>query len=97
MFGEALDLVVVCVPHHIGRQVVECAAEHGVHVLKEKPFATSLADARELAETCAGAGIELMVTLQRRFNPTRASPSSPIKSAPDHRRCAVHAAYRRPL
>jgi predicted dehydrogenase len=67
--SEQLDLAVVCVPHHVGREVIEAAAEHGVHVLKEKPFAVSIDDARELATICDGAGIKLMVTLQRRFNP----------------------------
>ncbi|MEU5156091.1 Gfo/Idh/MocA family oxidoreductase [Glycomyces sp. NPDC021274] len=71
--GEALDLVVVCVPHHVGREVIETAAEHGVHVLKEKPFATSLDDARELSAICDEAGIKVMVTLQRRFNPIYSS------------------------
>lgn len=64
-----LDLVIITVPHHAGQQVIKAAAEHKVHVLKEKPFATSLPEARSLAECCEQAGIELMVTLQRRFNP----------------------------
>ena len=67
--AEHLDLVVVSVPHHVGRTVIETAAEHNVHVLKEKPFATSMDEARTLAEICAQTGIQLMVTLQRRFNP----------------------------
>jgi predicted dehydrogenase len=67
--GEHLDLVVVAVPHHAGREVIAAAAECGVHVLKEKPFATNLAEARDLAALCARSGIELMVTMQRRFNP----------------------------
>lgn len=67
--SEHLDLVVVCVPHHVGRAVVEAAADHGVHVLKEKPFAVGIDEARELATICDRAGIQLMVTLQRRFNP----------------------------
>ncbi|UQS22867.1 Gfo/Idh/MocA family oxidoreductase [Amycolatopsis thermalba] len=66
---EALDLVVVCVPHHVGREVIETAAEHKVHVLKEKPFATTMQEARDLAEICERADVQLMVTLQRRFNP----------------------------
>lgn len=70
MLGSAdLDLVIVAVPHHAGRAVIAAAADHGVHVLKEKPFATSLDEARELAARCARSGIELMVTMQRRFNP----------------------------
>lgn len=67
--SEELDLVVISVPHDVGREVIEAAAEHGVHVLKEKPFAVSLAEARDLAGLCKRTGIELMVTLQRRFNP----------------------------
>lgn len=67
--SEQLDLVVVCVPHDVGRAVIEAAAQHQVHVLKEKPFATTMADAKELAMICDEAGIHLMVTLQRRFNP----------------------------
>ncbi len=67
--GEDLDFVVVAVPHHAGRDVVLAAAAHGVHVLKEKPLATSLDEAQEITEACQAAGIELMVTLQRRFNP----------------------------
>jgi predicted dehydrogenase len=61
--------VVVCVPHIADRKIIEAAAERGIHVLKEKPFATTLAEARELVTRCEVAGIELMVTLQRRFNP----------------------------
>lgn len=68
-----LDFVVVAVPHHAGAAVVRAAAEHGVHVLKEKPLATTLTEARALAEHCAQAGVELAVTMQRRFNPIYAS------------------------
>lgn len=67
--AECLDIVVVCVPHHVGRTVIETAAEHRVHVLKEKPFATTMPEARDLVDICGRSGIQLMVTLQRRFNP----------------------------
>lgn len=67
--AENMDFVVVTVPHSVGAAVIETAAKHGVHVLKEKPFATSLNEAKHLVSVCADAGIELMVTLQRRFNP----------------------------
>ncbi|MFE2291315.1 Gfo/Idh/MocA family protein [Streptomyces sp. NPDC059452] len=65
----APDFVIVAVPHHAGRAVVEECAARGIHILKEKPFATSLSEARELAAICAAGRVELMVTLQRRFNP----------------------------
>ncbi|MFD8781631.1 Gfo/Idh/MocA family protein [Kitasatospora sp. NPDC059599] len=63
------DFVIVAVPHHAGRAVIEECSARGVHVLKEKPFATSLAEARELTAICQAGQVELMVTLQRRFNP----------------------------
>lgn len=68
-----LDFVVVAVPHHTGAAILRLAAEHGVHVLKEKPLATNLSEAHDLATCCAEAGVELMVTMQRRFNPIYAS------------------------
>ncbi|MFJ7247196.1 Gfo/Idh/MocA family protein [Kitasatospora sp. NPDC098652] len=69
----APDFVVVAVPHHAGREVVQECAARGVHVLKEKPFATSVWEARDLAQVCQAGQVELMVTLQRRFNPIHAS------------------------
>ncbi|MFF2952748.1 Gfo/Idh/MocA family protein [Kitasatospora sp. NPDC057965] len=67
--AAAPDFVVVAVPHHAGREVVQECAARGVHVLKEKPFATSVPEARDLAEICRAGQVELMVALQRRFNP----------------------------
>ncbi|MDT5031565.1 MAG: hypothetical protein QOC94_1736 [Actinoplanes sp.] len=67
--SENLDLVIVCVPHHRGRTIIEMAAERHVHILKEKPFATSMDEARALIQVCDRNDVRLMVTLQRRFNP----------------------------
>ncbi|MEC4019203.1 Gfo/Idh/MocA family protein [Streptomyces sp. H27-D2] len=63
------DFVIAAVPHHAGREVIQACAAAGVHVMKEKPFATDPGEAAELAALCASAGIELMVTVQRRFHP----------------------------
>ncbi|TSB21334.1 Gfo/Idh/MocA family protein [Streptomyces benahoarensis] len=63
------DFAIVAVPHHAGREVIETCAAAGVHVMKEKPFATSPAEAAELTALCDRTGIELMVTVQRRFHP----------------------------
>ncbi|WP_407547787.1 Gfo/Idh/MocA family oxidoreductase [Streptomyces sp. Pv4-95] len=66
---ERPDFAIVAVPHHAGREVVEACAASLVHVMKEKPLATTPEEARELAKTCQSLGVELMVTVQRRFNP----------------------------
>ncbi|GGP45692.1 Gfo/Idh/MocA family protein [Streptomyces abikoensis] len=66
------DFVIIAVPHHSGREVVKACAGAGVHVLKEKPFATDPHEAADLAMLCEKAEIELMVTVQRRFHPVYA-------------------------
>lgn len=44
------------------------AAQHGVHVMVEKPMALTLADADDMIETCDRAGVKLFVVKQNRFN-----------------------------
>lgn len=73
LHDEDLDFVVVTVPHGVHRDVTERAIRAGVHVLKEKPFAVSAADARHLQQLADAHGIQVMTTLQRRFNPTYTS------------------------
>jgi|CXWL01.1.fsa_nt_gi predicted dehydrogenase len=67
--SEDLDFVIITTPHNMHREIVEAAAERGVHILKEKPFARSLEEASHLKRICEDAGVHLMVTLQRRFDP----------------------------
>lgn len=66
---ERLDFVVITVPHAWHWSIIQAAAGLGVHVLKEKPFAISLAQARDIMQLCDTSRIHLMTTLQRRFNP----------------------------
>lgn len=63
----AVDAVSVCVPHDAHRQVVEAAAGHGVHVLLEKPIATTLADADAILAAIERAGVTLMMGFVHRF------------------------------
>ncbi|AJC62065.1 Gfo/Idh/MocA family oxidoreductase [Streptomyces sp. 769] len=67
------DFVIAAVPHHVGREIITACAKAGVHVMKEKPFATDPHEAGELAALCEKTGIELMVTVQRRFHPVYAA------------------------
>ncbi len=65
----AIDFVIIAVPHHSHFEITKSALEHGKHVLKEKPFVTTLAEGKELEALALKQGKEVMVTLQRRFNP----------------------------
>lgn len=66
--AEDLDFVIVATPHNSHECIVEEAARRRVHVLKEKPFARNLPEATRMTRVCDEAGIELMMTTQRRLD-----------------------------
>ncbi|HID95686.1 MAG TPA: Gfo/Idh/MocA family oxidoreductase [Candidatus Latescibacteria bacterium] len=70
MFRKAdIDLVSVCVPNYLHRDVTISAAEAGKHVICEKPLATSLRDAGEMVEVCEKNGVKLMYAEDWLFSP----------------------------
>ena len=64
---EALDVLVLCTPHPAHRDATVRAASLGVHVLVEKPLASSLADCDAMIEACCGAKVKLGMISQRRL------------------------------
>lgn len=62
-----VDAVVINTPHGLHREMVEAAAAHGVHVLVEKPMATTLEDCHAMEEACAGAGVVMVVGMIQHF------------------------------
>lgn len=67
--GEDLDFIIIAVPHHLHKDIMKAAIKRKVHILKEKPFAVSLAEAKEIKEYAERNNVNIMLTLQRRFNP----------------------------
>ena len=67
--SEKLDFVIVAIPHYLHRGVITEAIKRKIHVLKEKPFAISLTEAKEIKELADQNDVKIMLTLQRRFNP----------------------------
>lgn len=67
------DCVVVCSENVDHRADVLRAAAAGVHVLCEKPLATSSADAAAMVAACEEAGVFLMVAHPVRFSPAFAA------------------------
>ena len=55
---DVVDIATTAPSH---RMLVELAARHGVHVICQKPFAQSLADARAMVDAVAATGKTLMV------------------------------------
>jgi UDP-N-acetyl-2-amino-2-deoxyglucuronate dehydrogenase len=67
---EQIDLVAICTPSGLHSQQAILAAQHGVHVLTEKPMATRLADGVAMVKACDQAGVFLFVVKQNRRNAT---------------------------
>lgn len=68
MLAAGLDVVSICLPHHLHAPISRAAAEAGVHVLIEKPLATSLEECDEIISACEEHGVQLGVVYQHRFN-----------------------------
>lgn len=57
---EDLDLLSVCVPNYLHKEIVLAGAEAGVDMICEKPLATSLADGQAMLEACRNKSVKLM-------------------------------------
>ena len=62
------DGVIICTENNRHRPLVEMAAARGVHILCEKPIATTLEDARAIVDVCEQAGVILMTAFPMRFS-----------------------------
>jgi predicted dehydrogenase len=67
--ASSLDAVSVACPSSLHAEVALAALEHGLHVLVEKPIATTLPDALRMRAAARDAGRKLMVGHVERFNP----------------------------
>jgi predicted dehydrogenase len=64
-----VDAVVVCGPTAQHRAHIELAAAAGMHVLCEKPLATTVEDAIAAIDACRRAGVQLHTAMVSRFLP----------------------------
>lgn len=68
MLDEAeLDAVLVALPNHLHRDVIERATARGLHVFTEKPVAHTLEDALAIEAACDAAGVVTLVGFNQRF------------------------------
>jgi predicted dehydrogenase len=68
LLAEKPDGVIVCSENSRHAPLVQMAAEAGVHILSEKPLATSLEDAQAMLDVCRKNGVFLMTAFELRFN-----------------------------
>lgn len=68
--SEKIDIVTICTPSGIHPDQAILAADHGVHVITEKPMATRWSDGLRMVRACDNAGVRLFVVKQNRNNST---------------------------
>jgi D-apiose dehydrogenase len=61
MAQEKLDFVDIATTATTHRKLVEIAAQHGLATICQKPFATTLHDAKAMVKVCADANVALMI------------------------------------
>ncbi|MBM9469032.1 Gfo/Idh/MocA family protein [Nakamurella leprariae] len=67
--GLELDALVVATPDFAHRDVAVDAAQAGLHLLIEKPLATTTDDARAITDAVERAGVKCVVGFENRWNP----------------------------
>jgi predicted dehydrogenase len=64
-----LDVVDVCTPQHLRRELIVAAAQGGRHILSEKPLATTPRDAQVMVEAARSAGVRFGIVHNYLFFP----------------------------
>ncbi len=63
------QVALIAVPHDKYLEIIKPLAALGIHILKEKPLACSLEEARQIAEIVRASKIKFQVNVPRRYNP----------------------------
>src|SRR6202040_3674944 len=73
LLAEGVDAVTIAAPTHLHHEIALACIARGVHILVEKPIATSVEEGRDIVTAAHRAGVTLMVGHVERFNPAVAT------------------------
>jgi predicted dehydrogenase len=80
MFKEKdIELISICAPNYLHSPIAVSAAEHGKHIICEKPFATSMEDGEKMIEAADRCGVKLMYAEDWCFAPALMRATEIIK------------------
>jgi UDP-N-acetylglucosamine 3-dehydrogenase len=79
LLDAGVDAVTIAAPTHLHRDVALACIAHKVHVLVEKPIASTGEEGHEIIAAAKKAGVTLMVGHVERFNPAVAAIKQAIK------------------
>jgi UDP-N-acetylglucosamine 3-dehydrogenase len=80
LVAEGIDAVTIAAPTHLHHEIALAAIAHKIHVLVEKPIASTVEEGREIVSAAHQAGVTLMVGHVERFNPAVAAIKQAISS-----------------
>lgn len=78
--GEQLDAVIVATPDFAHHDVAVLCAGRGLHLLMEKPLATTSAEAEAIVDAADSAGARIMIGFENRWNPRFAEVQAQLQS-----------------
>jgi predicted dehydrogenase len=64
-----VDAITIAAPTHLHHEIALACIDRGIHVLVEKPIASSVEEGRDIIAAARRAGVTLMVGHVERFNP----------------------------
>ena len=77
--SAGIDALTIAAPTHLHIELAMAAIERGVHVMVEKPIASSVEEGNAIIAAARRAGITLMVGHVERFNPAVAAIKDAIR------------------
>ena len=69
LISLGIDAVTVAAPTHLHRDIAMACIARGVHVMVEKPIASTVEEGHEIISAARRAGVTLMIGHVERFNP----------------------------
>src|SRR5499427_61741 len=69
LVAQGVDAVTIAAPTHLHHEIALNCIARNIHVLVEKPIASSVEEGREIVDAAERAGVTLMVGHVERFNP----------------------------
>src|SRR5580692_4837482 len=73
LIAEGVDAVTIAAPTHLHHEIALACLAHKIHVMVEKPIASSVEEGRAIVDAAERTGVTLMVGHVERFNPAVAA------------------------
>src|SRR5467141_469969 len=73
LVAEGIDAVTIAAPTHLHHEIALACIAREIHVLVEKPIASSVEEGQDIVNAARSAGVTLMVGHVERFNPAVAA------------------------